>query len=394
MIDINEKSKCCGCSACVESCPVKCITLKDDDEGFLYPSVDFEKCISCGKCERVCPIQNCKSVESAKEIQLEKGYVAYSNDEQTRLKSSSGGIFSLLSENILKKDGIVVGAEFDENFSVHHIAIDSVDDLNRLRGSKYVQSRMKNIFANVKEFLENGKMVLFSGTSCQISGLKKYLGKEYDNLYTVDVLCHGVPSPKVWEQYLMEKEKEYKSKVKQINFRYKVTGWKRYSVRFVFENGNEYVKRAGHDPYMQIFLSNIALRPSCHDCRFKALNRDSDITIGDAWGVDDYLPQMDDDKGTSIIITHSDKGELLLKDIKEELSLKEAECDKILPSWSDARRPVKAHEKRNIFFTKFSKGKTVVSLSKMVKPSVFTRAYYKFRNIIKAKLKRSDGMVL
>lgn len=197
MINITDKSQCCGCSACSQICPKKCITMKVDDEGFEYPLVNSSQCVECGLCKNSCPILN----KYSRKNNLLESYIAYANENNIRLKSSSGGIFSLLAEEILNKDGIIFGAAFNNDFLVHHVLIDNLENLYKLRGSKYIQSRIEDTFMKAKQFLEQGRYVLFSGTSCQIAGLKKYLAKDYEKLYTVGVLCHGAPSPKVWEEY-------------------------------------------------------------------------------------------------------------------------------------------------------------------------------------------------
>ena len=401
MIEIEDKAKCCGCCACQNACPVHCIEMIEDVEGFYYPQIDREKCISCGKCERVCPVLK-KHQITRKDSGLQKennitsecavtdtSYIAVNKDEQIRMDSSSGGIFNLLGEYILESHGVVFGAAFESDFTVRHIMVERKEDLWKLRGSKYVQSQMGDTYTLVKQQLEKKTRVLFSGTPCQVAGLKEFLEKDYENLFTVDVLCHGVPSGKVFGKYLEERKKEYGADLTAVNFRYKSTGWKKYSVRLEFDGGKEYVKRAGHDPYMQIFLSNIALRPSCYDCQFKGTDRASDLTMGDAWGVDDYRPDMDDDKGTSIIWLHSEKGVRMFEQMEQHISFVQDELDKILPVWSESRKSVSPHEKREIFFAKLNnENQSVIKLSKMVKPRITTRAYYKARGILKKIVKK------
>ena len=206
MIKIDKKQKCCGCSACVQVCPKQCIEMKEDSEGFWYPQVKRDVCVKCGLCEQVCPIIQEDSHKYSYEG-IVSSYSAYSNKEEIRLASSSGGIFTILAEQIILDGGIVFGAAFDENYLVHHIAIDTIEGLSQLRGSKYLQSRIENTYIEAKKYLDSDCNVLFSGTACQIAGLKRFLRKEYENLLTVDVLCHGVPSQKVWKLYLDEKKK-------------------------------------------------------------------------------------------------------------------------------------------------------------------------------------------
>lgn len=375
MINILNKSQCCGCSACINICPKKCIRMKRDDEGFEYPIVDSNKCVNCGLCEKVCPVSNAKNNIS----QSIKAYVAYSKEENIRLQSSSGGIFSVLAEEILDKKGIVFGAAFDEEFLVHHIGITEKEDLLKLRGSKYLQSSIGTTFGEAKRFLDEGRLVLYSGTACQIAGLKSYLGKEYDNLYTIDVLCHGVPSPKVWKQYLKYQEKQYHSNVDKVFFRKKDTGWKNYSIALLFKDNSHYKTRFHEDIFMKLFLKNICLRPSCHECKFKIIERPSDITLGDCWGIEKYMPDMDDDKGTSIILTHSKKAENILQDIKRRLVIKEAEIDRVLPPSSDARKSVKMHSKRAQFFQELQKNRSIKRLGRLVDVSW----YIKLKRVIK-----------
>ncbi len=328
MIENKDKKLCCGCNACVQKCPQKCIEMKEDGEGFIYPHVNKNECANCNICNKVCPINN-----SIFQVSHREAYAAYSIDDELRNKSSSGGIFSLCAENVLNNQGVVFGAAFDEKFTVHHISIKSVNDLNLLQGSKYLQSRIENTYKEAEDILKKGIAVLYSGTACQIAGLKRYLKKDYDNLFTIDVLCHGVPSPKVWKKYIEEQEKSYKSNIKSIFFRSKKFGWKTYAVELKFNNSTAYENIFSKDAFMKIFLKNICLRPSCYDCKFKTLNRPSDLTIGDCWGIDNYMPEMDDDKGTSVLLIHSDKGKELFDRIKSKIIFKEGEIDKFKPQY-------------------------------------------------------------
>ena len=338
MIEIVNKEKCCGCYGCVSICPKKCISMKNDEEGFWYPEVNKDICIKCGLCEKTCPvIRNEYTNTNNTKV---KAYVSYTNNYETRIKSSSGGLFSMFAEKILNENGIVFGAVFDDKFLVHHIAISDIKDLKLFQGSKYLQSDIGDSYKKAKDFLDKGSKVLFSGTACQIAALKAFLGKEYNNLFTIDVLCHGVPSPKVWQRYLKEKESEYKSLAKQIEFRNKTEGWKKFSVKIDFKDSKSYRENLNTDNYMKLFLKNICLRPSCHDCRFKSLNRPSDVTLGDCWGIEKNMPDMDDDKGTSVVLVHSESGQEMLDSIKNKINLRKAEVDKALPPTADSRKSV------------------------------------------------------
>ena len=376
MIDIKCKKNCCGCNACVQICPKNCITMIEDREGFLYPQVDKNICISCGLCEKACPILN------KKKGQFLASYAAYATNDELRKKSSSGAIFSLCAEEVLKQHGVVFGAAFDENFEVHHIGVDNKEDLRKLQGSKYAQSRIKETYKEVQTYLKSGRIVLYSGVSCQISGLKNFLGKEYDNLYTIDVLCHGVPSPKAWRRYVNEKQKKYGSTVQKINFRSKVKGWKDFSMKLNFKNGSIYSEVFQKDEFMKLFLGNICLRPSCYECKFKELERSSDLSIGDSWGIENYKPHMDDNKGTSVVLVHTDKGHKFFDNIKDKMIYEKAEIDKILPPTSDSRKSVTMHEKREQFFKMLEQGKSIENMANLIKPTIGQRCKYKCKNIL------------
>ena len=309
---LADKNQCTGCTACANICPKSCIEMKEDDEGFAQPVIDNSKCISCLACERVCPILSNRTPKDEET----KAYAALSKNDETRLESSSGGIFSELAKLILQSNGIVYGAKYDDDFKVIHTGIEDIESLKELRGAKYSQSDLSTIFQTVKKQLNNGRQVLFSGTPCQIGGLKAFLKKDYDNLYCIDFVCHGVPSPLVWKKYI-----EYRSQVdadnqvpEYINLRNKESGWSHYSyqVEFAYSKSNHYLCQNDKDLYMSLFVNNYILRRSCSNCYYKGYSRESDITLGDFWGIWDILPSMDDNKGTSVVFTHSNKGEKLL----------------------------------------------------------------------------------
>lgn len=340
-----NKKECCGCTACMHVCPIKCIVMHEDEEGFLYPAIEKEKCIDCHKCEKVCPVRNTENVNRKTET-----LVGYNRNEEIRKQSSSGGVFSVIAEWVLEQNGVVFGAAFDENFEVHHIAVESKEELAKLRGSKYVQSRLENVYPEVKQYLEINRIVLFTGTACQIAGLKKYLSKEYETLFTLDVLCHGVPSPKIWRMYLEEMKRQHNTLIEKVEFRNKETGWKNYSMNILFSDMQRYCVDFFEDKFMRMFLENIDLRPSCYSCHFKGFPRISDMTIGDSWGIEKYMPDMDDDKGTSIILVHSLKGEIILDEIKKSLIVRESRLDQVLPPTEESRRSVEMHPNRKKFW--------------------------------------------
>lgn len=324
MLKIKEKSKCNGCHVCFNICPQNAITMVEDEKGFKYPSIDKEKCTDCGLCEKKCPILNKKENEKNNP----KAYAAYNKNEEIREQSSSGGMFSLLAEYVLNNNGVVVGASFDEEFMVKHIIVNNIEELSKLRTSKYLQSNIGNVYKEVKDLLNSNKLVLFTGTSCQINGLFSYLGKGYENLYTQDIICHGVPSPKVWKKYLEYRKNKDNQEPLKINFREKTEGWKLFSLIFKYSDEKKYEKNQTQDLFMQAFLRDICLRDSCYACSFKDKNRKSDITLADFWGIQNVLPEMDDDKGTSLVIVNTEKGKKLYEEIKEKTVYKEVDFER------------------------------------------------------------------
>lgn len=308
MIDIKEKKDCCGCSACVQRCPKQCISLYEDEEGFLYPKVDVDACIDCGLCEKVCPVLNQSDACEPLEV-----YAAKNPNEQIRRESSSGGIFTLLAEHIIDAGGVVFGVKWNELFEAVHAYTETKEGLAAFRGSKYVQSKVGETFKQAEQFLKDGRQVLYTGTPCQISGLKKFLRKEYENLLTVDIVCHAVPSPLVWRQYI----EEYKLandaiRINSINFRDKTFGWKNYhvSMSFVNTHNKNITKKQPHDDdvYFKGFLNHLFIRPSCYSCCAKHGRSGSDILIGDCWGIDSLRKGYNDNKGCSIVCVNSAKG--------------------------------------------------------------------------------------
>lgn len=310
MIKIEDKSKCCGCSACAERCPVQCIELCDDEQGFTYPHVNESKCVDCGLCEKVCPFLNPSSARLPQST-----YSAINNDLPTRLASSSGGAFSALADMILRAGGVVFGARFGKNWEVVHDYCEKIEDLPPFRGSKYVQSLIGDNFIKAERFLKKGRLVLFTGTPCQIAGLRGYLRKDYDNLLAVDVACHGVPSPLIWNEYLQT----ITTAAEKISFRDKSHGWRAFHI-VIDDKVDEFFNT---NLYMRAFLKNLILRPSCYNCKVKCGSSMSDITIADYWGVHKISPEMYDDKGISLVICYSDKGLKFLK----EANLSLGQCD-------------------------------------------------------------------
>ena len=347
-IQIDDKTNCCGCTACKNICPTNAIEMKEDSEGFLYPYIDKEKCINCGMCKKVCPIINRK--EKIKFNQ--KAFVVNNKDEKIRKESTSGGAFTAIAEYVLNRQGVVFGATFDEKFDVYHTYVYKREDLKKFRGSKYVQSNLKNTFQEVQEFLEKGKIVCFSGTPCQIEGLKNFLQKDYQNLITVDVMCHAVPSPLVWRKY-KKYIKEYKLKNENINeilFRDKSIYGYKYSTMTIKSNNYIYYNGVETDPFLRAFFNDLSDRPACYKCAFKKQFHESDFTIWDCFIVEKFEKKMDDDKGTTRVLVNTKKGDEIFKKIEYQLDVKEIPTDKLIENVREMLFSVKMNSDRERFF--------------------------------------------
>lgn len=368
MIKIKDKKDCCGCNACVQKCPKSCIAMQEDKEGFLYPQVNIELCIDCGLCEKVCPVIN--QNEPRKPLKV---YAAKNNNEEIRMQSSSGGIFTLLAEKVIQESGVVFGARFDENWEVKHDYTETIEGLAAFRGSKYVQSRIEDNYQKVEQFLKQGRKVLFSGTPCQIAGLKCFLRKEYSNLLTVDFICHGVPSPGVWRQYLKERVARMCDKnsvstapiskenahIESISFRDKRLGWKKFSFALTLsatdrsgvKNTVSLLNTKYKNPFLIGFLRDLYLRPSCHHCPSKGFNSSSDITIADFWGINDYMPKENDHKGYSLVFIHNDK----VKIDKQNIEFSLLNIKEICKNNRTIYNSSKPHPNRKTFFNEMNK---------------------------------------
>ena len=318
-IKIKNQKDCCGCGACANICPVNAIEMQEDEIGFFYPFVNEELCIGCGQCKKVCVFCE-KSFGENAEPQV---YAAVTKNKEVLKESSSGGIFTELAEAVIDKGGAVFGAAWTEDFSLNHIFVDKKEALKKLRGSKYVQSSTGNTFKKAEELLKSGRYVCYSGTPCQIAGLKAFLKKDYDRLLTIDLICHGVPSVKMLKDDLSYVSAKKKINIKDVKFRDKKYGW---GVTGSLTDGKAKVKYfEGNSPYYFYFLNGEVYRDSCYNCRFPCENRQGDITLGDYWGIKEELVlKMEDadlDKGISCILVNSEKGDKWLKSIENMLSL-------------------------------------------------------------------------
>ncbi|WP_320979476.1 Coenzyme F420 hydrogenase/dehydrogenase, beta subunit C-terminal domain [Bacteroides sp.] len=308
MIQITDKSKCCGCNACGDVCTHTAITFQTDIEGFWYPVVDKDKCTNCRLCEKVCP-QIYHSVRE-ENFNEPKVYAAYHTDNEVRMDSTSGGVFSALAELIYADGGYVGGAVYNNDHTVSHFISNDSADLKNIRSSKYLQSSAEGFYRKIKKSLKTGKKVLICGTPCQIEALYNVLSKDYDNLITCDFICRGVNSPKVFLSYMKMLEKKYDSHAIGIKFKAKKWGWHNFSMRINFANGKQYCKDRWQDPFFIGYLQYGGFsRPSCYNCQFKNIVHRADITLADFWGIESIDSTMDQDKGTSLVLVNSSKGE-------------------------------------------------------------------------------------
>lgn len=413
MIVITNKKDCCGCNACVQICPKHCITMRLEEEGFYYPFVDEKKCIDCGLCEKVCPVINL-----GEERLPSSCIAAIGKNLDIVEKSSSAGLFYLIGEKIIKNGGIVFGVIFNKNWDVVHSYADTVEGLKQMLGSKYVQSSIGNSFQQAEGFLKSGREVLFSGTPCQISGLRRFLRKDYPNLLCVDVVCHGTPSPGVWREYLKylispkrrknsvlssiysSISEEDAMKIHGISFRNKRLGWRKFSFVLLASQGFVRSEENTVSPsyktiinqkhyfnvYMRAFLNNFTLRYSCFACPARKGRSGSDIMLGDYWGVMRYYPEFSNKNGVSMALAYTTKGEVILKDI---------DIDRIVVKYeetldnSNIENDVPIPKERFFFFQDFRKDrvKSMESYCKVKRISLFLLAIRLLKNRIKKVLK-------
>lgn len=387
-MNINEivtfgSDKCCGCTACMSVCPKQCISMEVDGEGFLYPVVDQSLCIDCEACVRTCPFHHPAESHKPEEV-----YAAINTNEGIRMESSSGGVFTMMAEKVINDGGVVFGAKYTTDWQVEIVPAESIDELAAFRGSKYLQARMGNSLQQCKQFLRDGRKVLFSGTPCQIAGLKHYLRKDFDNLIAVDFVCHGVPSPKVWGRYLSEVTNAGRKAIRDIKFRDKPQGWKRFNFTLDYDESDKSYSISsynGDNHYMHAFLSDMILRPSCYNCQAKSGRSQSDITIGDFWGIETVLPSMDDDKGTSLVLVHTEKGKQIFADaqVKTEV-VAYADAFAHNPAIEHSAR---AHDHRQGFFKRLDQAPDLLQLiDDELKPTLkqqLRMCYWRFKSIVK-----------
>lgn len=348
MIDQKGPGRSCtGCEACKSSCPRKCIKMVYDNEGFRYPHVD-STCNKCGVCIKKCPVlQDCNFGEKLHEPYVFGGF---SDDDNIIRKSSSGGIFTVIAEFIINNGGAVSGVCFQENLSLQHVIASDCSQLEHMRGSKYLQSNIDNIYSEIDILLRKNCEVFFVGTPCQVAGLNMFLGKEYENLITCDLICHGVPTQKFFDKYIAYYEKRNSSKARCIKFRDKKRGWKEYFITINFEDGKTESRSVYKDVFMKGFLEDIYLRPACYKCKFVGIPRIGDITLGDFWGIDEIDSILDEDKGVSAIITNSSKGLRVFENIKDNIVYKQYSVEQCIKHNPCLIKSVKMPYLRDEFF--------------------------------------------
>lgn len=320
------KQDCTGCTACVNVCPRQCILMRVDEEGFYYPIIDKEKCIECGLCEKVCPVESSQSSNDS----MPKVYAAYLRNTGERMKSTSGGIFYAIAKWVVEQHGIVYGAAFDENFKLKHIGVDRMEDLSQLRGSKYLQSYVGNVFSEIKQHLKAGRWVYFVGVGCQVAGLKAFLRKNYDTLITSDLVCHGVPSQLMFDWHLGYLRQKEKGQIVSYSFR-DYEGWggcEKYD--FISLNGKRITRKIyGYflSPYLYSFMWAFTHRYSCYGCKFARIPRQGDVTLADFWGVKKFFPKINADKGVSLVLVNNCQGNRIWNQVNSELEYQESSVE-------------------------------------------------------------------
>lgn len=347
MITIKNKKDCCGCAACYSICPKNCIEMKADEEGFLYPDINKDICINCGLCEKVCPIINRTPEKKTKQ----EGYLVQIKDEKIRAESTSGGAFTAIAKYVLDRKGVVFGVQYDKDLNVVHSYVENEADLKLYRNSKYVQSKIGDTFKQAKKFLDEGRWVCFSGTACQIEGLKNFLRKDYEKLITIDLVCRAVPSPLLWKKYVEYQKNKYGNNIKNILFRDKsFYGYNHSQMSIQMSDGKKvYHNGLESDPMLRAMFSNICHRPSCYDdCAFKKRYRVSDFTIWDCFIVEKLAKGLDN-KGTTRVLIQSKKGNLIFKDIKKYIKCKKIMVDFLTNNSLELTQSIKYNKKRGMF---------------------------------------------
>lgn len=382
-MEICNKNLCTGCGMCTNVCPNQAIEMHKEKHDFLFPIIKESLCCECGLCQRKCPANQMTDLEQ----NVRQVYAAWNKNRKVRKRSTSGGVFSLFAESILNDGGFVSGVKWTENFNAEHCIIDKAADLPLLNGSKYVQSNTADIYLKVKSALEDGRKVLFSGTPCQNHALKMFLGKEYNSLYYIDLVCHGVPSYEMLKRYLLERSNNGQKTVSNVQFRYKNPHWDYCYVRVDFTDGTHYKKYTVDDSYFTIFNIGYSLRDRCRECKYTSTHRYGDITLADFWGYRPYKFKMRDfNKGTSLILINSEKGQSLFDLIDENLIYEKSTIDQAIKGNKALKMPFPPpQDDVNNFWIDYENGMKVDALCKKYVPNPFTLPDLLWLRRLKAK---------
>lgn len=368
-----DKKHCNGCGLCTLECPVNAIKMIEDDEGFYYPYIDKEKCINCGKCKKICSNYNDSKF-------ISNAYMAINKNAEELETSSSGGVFIILAHFVIERKGVVFGVRYGKNLKVEHDYVESIEGCKKFQGSKYVRSDIGDTYKRVKEFLKQGRWVLFTGTPCQCQALKSYLNEDYERLILCDIICHSNPSQKLFDMYVKELEIKHNKKIVNIYFRSKENGWKNQTPIIEYEDGT----KEEENTYFKSFVNELIGRPSCHSCQFATTKRISDFTIGDFWGVENVLAEIsNNDKGISLITVNSEKGENILKQISNKLILKEVNIEQAFKYNHNSNVPM--HIQRKKFFKDIRKEGFIESSNRNLKMTFSRKVKRKLINFLNKK---------
>lgn len=373
-IEYGEGSHCCGCSACVSACPVSAIRMIEDANGFISPRIDESVCIDCGKCSKICDFNKLHPEQP----NSEKAFSLVIKDKDVLKKSTSGGAFSAFSSYIKNKSGYIVGSVFEDDFTLRHVITRDTDVCEKMRGSKYIQSNTQGVFEKVKELLTTDDLVLFTGTPCQCGALKSFLGKEYDNLYVIDLICHGVPNNRLFKDHIAFLEKVYKTKIKGYYFRDKKYGWNAYNNSVLLEGGKT-VSKWINQVYYSFFVKNVSLRPSCYQCPYRSQHRQGDITIADFWGYEKVTGEKQNNTGISLVFANSKKGLDMIEQCGDVASIQEVNLSRALKTIH--LNQVKSKIDRRAFWSTYQNGGYAALVKSYFDTSLSKRLRYSFRKV-------------
>lgn len=366
MIEIKDKRDCTGCGACLNACPLRIIKMEEDNDGFIYPKINVEDCIDCHLCEKCCPMLKGESEVGESYVGYPRFYAGQLRSKKDLLEVSSGGAFWAFSQTIIDSGGIVYGAVQEDVDHIYHVRAENLDGIKKIRRSKYFQSDTVLTFQQVKEDLKNGLTVLYSGTGCQIAGLKGYLNKVYDNLITCDVVCHGVPSRKVWNAYRKEKEEREGKKIIDLVFRDKSAGWSHNQYKITYDDCSVEKESSTQQLFHAGYLSGLFYRPSCGCCRFASLPRVADITLADYWRYEGRFRKPGCDLGVSLITVNNEKGHMLLQQSAKYMDYDVTERNLALSSCKHLDEHPSENPDRANFFSAFHEEGYYVAASKYI----------------------------